>query len=322
MISLWRLWACVSAAWLAFSAAAAAECYYPPEPSPTSIAAGEVSGRTWTDNFGRVVAGVTVNGRGPYRFIVDTGANRSVLSAALAQELGLAPNGTGEVHSVHGVTTAPLVQVNSLTYGDMQLQNEELPLLQGAVLAGEAGLLGVDGMRDLRLRMDFERRCIELTPSRTARRLRGWAAIRGELHFGHLVVVRGTINGLHVNLLLDTGSDSSLANPALRDALNARVRTNRSRIDYAVAYTAGQPVVLDNSILLPRFNMGDLEIRNVTAYVGDFHIFRLWNLVDEPTLLIGMDVLTQARGLAIDYGRGTVYLHIRDDLDFGTRLLN
>ncbi|WP_395644935.1 retroviral-like aspartic protease family protein [Terricaulis sp.] len=322
MISLWRLWVCAGTAWLALGAAAAAECFYPPEPSPTLASAEEVSGRTWTDNFGRMVAGVTVNGRGPYRFIVDTGANRSVISAGLAAELGLVSHGAGEVHSVHGVTTAPLVRVERLQYGDMQLQNEELPLLQGAVLAGEAGLLGTDGMRDLRLRMDFERHCIELTPSRNARRLRGWAAIRGELHFGHLVVVRGSINGLHVNLLLDTGSDSSLANPALRDALNARIRTDRSRIDYAIAYTAGRPVVLENSILLPRFNMGELEVRNVTAYVGDFHIFRLWNLVDEPTLLIGMDVLTQARGLAIDYGRGAVYLHIRDDLDFGTRLLN
>lgn len=322
MTSLWRLWALAALAWFAANATAAAECYYPPEPAAQLASAEEVSGTTWQDRFGRMVAGVTVNGRGPYRFIVDTGANRSVLSAALAQELGLTPDGTGEVHSVHGVTTAPLVRVTTLQYGDMNLQNEQLPLLQGQVLAGEAGLLGVDGMSNLRLRMDFERHCIEITPSRTARRLRGWAAIRGQLHFGHLVVVRGTISGLHVNLLIDTGSDSSLANPALRDALNARVRHDRTQVDYAIAYTAGEPVILENSILLPRFSMGELEVRNVTAYVGDFHIFQLWNLIDEPTLLIGMDVLTQARGLAIDYGRGAVYLHIRDDLDFGSRLLN
>lgn len=322
MISLWRFFIPIVLAWLAVHAPASAECYYPPEPAAQLAAAGEVSGTTFTDRFGRMVAGVTVNGRGPYRFIVDTGANRSVLSTALAEELGLTSNGTGEVHSVHGVTTAPLVRISTLQYGDMNLQNEELPLLGGQVLAGEAGLLGVDGMRDLRLRLDFEHHCIEITPSRGARRLRGWAQIRGELHFGHLVVVRGTINGLHVNLLVDTGSDSSLANTALRDALNARVRHDRAQVDYAIAYTAGEPVILENSILLPRFNMGELEVRNVTAYVGDFHIFQLWNLLDEPTLLIGMDVLTQARGLAIDYGRGAVYLHIRDELQFGTRLLN
>lgn len=309
---------------VAFAAAgvASAECEYAPAPVLVAAPEGEVSGRTGMDSHGRMVAPVSVNGRGPFRFIVDTGANRSVLSLALAEQLGLTPNGSGDVHSVHGVVTAPLVGVDSLRYGGMQLANEELPLLQGQVLAGEQGLLGVDGMRNLRLRMDFERGCIEITPSRSARRLRGWATIRGELRFGHLVVVRGSINGLHVNLLLDTGSDSTLANQALRDALSARVRRDRVRVDYTVAYTAGQPVVLDSAILVPSLMMGPLEVRNITAYVGNFHIFQLWDMMDEPTLLIGMDVLSQARGVAIDYGRGAVYLHIRDSLNFGSRLEN
>lgn len=323
MDGLRGFWALLlSIASLAFAGQAAAECEYAPAPVLTAAPTGEVSGRTGMDAYGRMVAPVTVNGQGPYRFIVDTGANRSVLSIALAQQLGLTPNGNGEVHSVHGVTNAPLVGVHSLEYGGVDLSDEELPLLHGQVLGGEQGLLGVDGMRDLRLRMDFERGCIEITPSRVARRLRGWAQIRGQLRFGHLVVVRGSINGVHVNLLLDTGSDSTLANPALRDALSARVRRDRVRVDYTVAYTAGQPVVLDSTILVPSMMMGPLEVRNITAYVGDFHIFHLWQLDDQPTLLIGMDVLSQARGVAIDYGRGIVSLHIRDSLNFGTRIEN
>jgi hypothetical protein len=35
-----------------------------------------------------------------------------------------------------------------------------------------------------------------------------------------------------------------------------------------------------------------------------------------------MDVLQQTRGMAIDYGRRTVALHIRDALRLGTRLEN
>jgi predicted aspartyl protease len=146
--------------------------------------------------------------------------------------------------------------------------------------------------------------------------------IRGQLKFGTLVVVRGSINGLHVNLLLDTGSDVSLANEALRDALNAHVYHDHVRLDYAVAYAQGRPVILENAILIPQMAMGELEIRSVTAYVGNFHIFELWDLLEEPTLLIGMDVLQQTRGMAIDYGRRTVALHIRDALRLGTRLEN
>ena len=133
------------------------------------------------------------------------------LSQALAARLGLTPNGVGEVHSVHGVAPAPLVEVDSLNYGELSLGSASMPMLHGAVLAGEHGLLGVDGMRGRRLRMDFERNCIEIVPSRGARRLRGWAAIRGELRFGHLVVVprqhqrRARAPAARHRLGLDTG---------------------------------------------------------------------------------------------------------------------
>jgi predicted aspartyl protease len=308
---------------VAFAGQAGAECVDAPDlglfqTTPAEYAAG----RTLTDRLGRVIASVNVNGQGPFRFIVDTGANRSVMSEALVARLGLTPNGVGQVHSVYGVSEAPLIDVTSLQYGELSLGGAAMPMLAGAVLAGEQGLLGVDGMRGRRLRMDFERHCIEIMPAREARRLRGWAAIRGELRFGHLVVIRGSINGLHVNLLIDTGSDTSLANTALREALNARVRRNRARVENAIAYTAGRPVVLENAIMVRSMMMGELEVRDITAYVGDFHIFQLWQLTDEPTLLLGMDVLSQARGIAIDYERATVYLHVRDPLVFGTRLRN
>lgn len=299
-----------------------AECISAPDfstfenASPTEFAAGP----TRSDRLGRVVAPVTVNGQGPFRFIVDTGANRSVLSQSLAQRLGVTASSTGEVHSMYGAASAPLAEIASLEYGRLQLGGGAMPLLQGAVLAGEHGLLGVDGMRGRRLRMDFERNCIEIIPSQHAPRLRGWEMIRGQLRFGHLVVAPGRIDGVRVNLLLDTGSDSSLANTALRDAIGAHTRRNQARIEDVVSVSAGRPIVLSDGIFIPRMEMGAIEVRSIVAYVGDFHIFDLWQLRDEPTLLIGMDVLSQARGLAIDYGRSIVYLDIRDHLRTGSRL--
>jgi predicted aspartyl protease len=309
------------AAGFAFAANAAAQCLDAPDLAAyqTATPADFAAGPTRTDRLGRVVAPVMVNGQGPFRFIVDTGANRSVLSDGLVTQLGLTPDGTGEVHSVHGVTTAPIVTVDQLQYGDVSLSAEALPMLSGRVLAGEAGLLGVDGMRGRRLRMDFERNCIEIAPSNEARRLRGWTSIRGEMRFGHLVIIRGSVNGIRVNLLLDTGSDSSLANFALRDAMSARLR-RRPRQEQTIAYTAGETVILENALVVPRMMMGELEVRNVVAYVDDFHIFQLWGLTSEPTLLLGMDVLSQARGLAIDYERGVVYFRIHDSLRLDTRI--
>jgi predicted aspartyl protease len=301
---------------------AEAECIAAPDLAAyqTAAPADFAIGPTRSDRLGRVVAPITVNGQGPFRFIVDTGANRSVLSQSLAERLGVVATSTGEVHSVYGVTAAPLADVNSLQYGQLELGGGEMPLLQGAVLAGEHGLLGVDGMSGRRLRIDFERNCIEIIPSRHARRLRGWEMIRGELRFGHLVVAPGRIGNVHVNLLLDTGSDSSLANVALRDAIGAHIRRNYTRTESSIAFTAGRPVVLSDGMYIPRLMMGGIEVHNVLAYVGEFHVFDLWRLQDEPTLLIGMDVLSQTRGLAIDYGRGAVYIDIRDRFRTGSRI--
>lgn len=298
--------------WAALAVEVRAQCM-PVEDLLTPPPQGEAESETGalrSDRVGRMVAMVGVNGRGPYRFIVDTGANRSVLSQDLANELGLVPSGVGEVHSVHDVTTAPLVHVDSLTYGRVSLPTQLMPVLQGPVLAGQAGLLGVDGMAGRLLRLDFARRCIEITPSRPSARMAGWTSVRGELRFGHLVVLRGRIRNVDVNVLVDTGSDGTLANVALRTALRARARNRQDALDYARAYSAGEPVVLDSAIALPELVLGDIAVNDVLAFVGDFHIFELWGLHDEPTLLIGMDMLRRTRAIAIDYSRGIVHFRL------------
>lgn len=273
----------------------------------TAAGADSAVGATREDRSGRMVAPVRINGQGPFRFIVDTGANRSVVSHAVAERLALPTVGEGEVHTVQGVTSASLVAVDSLTYLDLALPSAPLPVMSGLVLAGEQGLLGVDGMLGRRLLLDFEARCIEIVGARNASRLRGqWTQMRGELRFGHLVVVRARINGVRVNVIIDTGSSTSLANYALYSALAFRARRTLSRANTVQMYNAGAPVLLDRAIMVPSMEMNQLEIADMLLYVGDFHVFGLWEMESEPTVLLGMDVLSHARAIAIDYERATV----------------
>jgi len=73
-----------------------------PACEPLDADAPSVAGTTTKDAAGRAVALININGQGPFRFIIDTGANRSVLSQALATRLGLAPSGEDVVHSIDG----------------------------------------------------------------------------------------------------------------------------------------------------------------------------------------------------------------------------
>jgi predicted aspartyl protease len=114
---------------------------------------------TRRDRAGRIVAPVEINGRGPFRFILDTGANRSAISAATAEELGLevevdAPMG---VHGVTGSSILPSVEVASLRAGEIDFGGRRMPVLPQAVFGGTDGILGIDALQDARVEVDFAR---------------------------------------------------------------------------------------------------------------------------------------------------------------------
>ena len=277
---------------------------------PLALGVAGVAGATRNDTVGRAVALISINGQGPFRFIIDTGANRSVLSQALATRLGLAHSGMGMVHSIDGADPAMLVNVESLSFGAVRLSRGDTPVLDGPMLDGEHGLLGVDGMAGRLLHVDFTRHCVEIYESAAQMPTQGWLSVPARMRFGSLLMVQGEIMGVHVNVLIDTGSSISLANQRFRDAL-LDVAARSVEYHNGHAFTFGHPIVLAQSVWTPRLTLGKTVIDSVTAYVGDFHIFDVWGLQNEPTLLIGMDVLARSREMAIDYEHGIVHFRKR-----------
>jgi predicted aspartyl protease len=277
---------------------------------PLDSATPGVAGATSEDTAGRTIARIHINGQGPFRFILDTGANRSVLSEALATRLGLKPSGEDVVHSVLGADAARLVSVDSLSFGDLHLSSGDTPVLDGPMLDGEHGLLGVDGMAGRLLHVDFIKRCVAIYESPALLSMQGWLSVPARMQFGTMLTVEGDIMGVKVNVLIDTGSDISLANSRFRDALRG---VAASRVEYhnGRAFTFGRPLVLEESVFTPSLRLGRTVVNGVNAHIGDFHIFDVWRLQDEPTLLIGMDVLARSQEMAIDYQQGVVYFRKR-----------
>jgi predicted aspartyl protease len=291
----------VGAVWMAAPARAC---------EPLDSGASGVAGATRKDSSGRSVALININGQGPFRFIIDTGANRSVLSTALAAQLGLAHSGEGVVHSIDSETTATLVHVDSLSFGDLLLSHGDTPILDDPMLAGQHGLLGVDGMAGRLLHIDFTKHCVEIYESPAQMPMQGWLSVPARMRFGTMLAVEGDIRGVKVNVLIDTGSDISLANERFRQAVR-RVAARHVEYRNGRAFTFGSPVVLDKTVWIPSMRMGPAVGGVGTVYIGNFHVFDVWGLQDEPTLLIGMDVLASARELAIDYEHGVVLFRER-----------
>jgi hypothetical protein len=123
---------------------------------------------------------------------------------------------------------------------------------------------------------------------------------------GNLLLARGNLAGVSVNVLIDTGSEVTLANHALRTAVG-RARMRRVSMFLATSTISGSQQYSDLALNLPDLTMDGLTIRHLSAYASDFHIFDLWGLQDEPTLLIGMDALSQVGAMEIDYANARLY---------------
>ena len=52
--------------------------------------------------------------------------------------------------------------------------------------------------------------------------------------------------------------------------------------------------------------IGDMTLTNFEVIFADFHVFKLWELDQEPAMLIGMDMLGVLDRLVIDYRRNEV----------------
>lgn len=247
------------------------------------------------DPYGRISTQVMLNGQGPFRFFVDTGANRSALSASTAARVGAIPAGEGVVHSVSSAEIKPMVTLKSLTCGAFGQEDVRVPIISDELILPVDGMLGMERFAGLRLEFDNTSR--EMVIKRGAR---GWheaMSLPADIRFGQLVAAKGRIGGVNVPIIFDTGAYYALANTALRTQLELRAaRLNPTRIS-----TATQPVFVEDSVLIPEIRMENIALRSTAAYVGDFHIFKLWNLIDQPALIVGMNVLQSVKRFAIDY---------------------
>ena len=261
---------------------------------------------TRRDQIGRIWAPVWINGRGPFRLVLDTGASRSGVTAHVASALGLPLDQSPPVilRGVTGSATVPTIRVNTLTFGDLTLDATVLPIVPDA-LGGAEGILGNTGLSDKRITIDFRHDRIIISYSRGQRIGANFERIPfRELH-GSLIVVDATVGSVATKAIIDTGGQVTVANLALRDALSKR-RVRSGKPDQIVGATMD---VQDGEVIpTPAIEFGALQIRDSGVTYADAFIFRHWNLTREPAILIGMDALGLLDSLVIDYRRHELHM--------------
>jgi hypothetical protein len=312
----------------AMAASAAPQAPSEPEPQPTPMPAPDTKpvplgsievvndepryvAPTRKDRIGRIWAPVKINGQGPYRLALATGASSSALTPRLADALGLSidPKRTVVLRGATGTVSVPMVPVSSLEIGDLLVEPKRLPIIPDA-LGGADGVLGMDELKNMRIEIEFRRDRITIKRSKNERAPGQFEVIPVEFERGRLLVADAYMGGVPVKAIIDTGGQVTLGNMALRTALEERRKKDmlEGKLDEVIVATLDTQV--GTRLETPTLRLGDVMIRNPAMTFADFEIFKYWRMTDEPAVLVGMNVIGLLDTMIIDYKRREVQVKL------------
>lgn len=271
------------------------------DPAPAATYAFEF------DASQRMTVAVRIAGSGPYGFIVDTGATKTVIARELAERLALSPGPNAKVHSMTEARVTPTVLIPSLHVNGRTLTALKAPTLAGADLQA-AGYLGLDALQAQRVVIDFQAGTMAVAASAAARE-ESWRGdeivVTAKNRFGQLVIADADVDGERVHVIVDTGAAVSIGNDALRRRLfGAKKPRPWSQIEL-VSVTGGTAIA--DYTVADRMRIAGMRITAMPIAFGDVHAFRALELTDRPALLLGMDTLRMFDRVTLDFARRKIW---------------
>ncbi|MEO6581051.1 MAG: retroviral-like aspartic protease family protein [Sphingomicrobium sp.] len=255
----------------------------------------------------RLMVRVQVNGRGPYYFLVDSGADTSVVGLRIARQLEL-PIGRPTI--LNGMTERSLVdrvKVGSLALGPSVVNDLELPALREEDM-GAQGIIGIDALARRRLMMDFEQRSIKVEDAlKPPKPVPGEIVVTAKRRRGQLILTDVHAAGLTLDAVIDTGSQVTIGNLLLRDKL---VRRGYKLETAAVTGVTGKTVDVQLA-WIPELRIGGITVRNLPIAFADLPPFHVFGISDQPAMLLGADLLETFRRVSLDFQARKVRFQLR-----------
>jgi hypothetical protein len=202
---------------------------------------------------------------------------------------------------LNGMTSRDVVdrvRVDQLTVGPTTISNLDVPALKEFDLGGD-GLIGIDALVQQRLMMDFEKRLIKVEDARLPERhFPGEIVITARRSRGQLILTHVKAAGLDLDAVIDTGSEITIGNLALRDKL---IRHNRDKF-VTISAIGVTGVTMDLQIAkIGELQLGPVTLREVPMAFADVPPFKMFGLSDQPALLLGTDILETFRRVSLDF---------------------
>jgi len=249
------------------------------------------------DRYRRLTVQVTIGGKGPFRFMLDTGAEATVVSRDLADRLALNDRKSAILVGMASRRTVETAAISDFGLGSRTFYIRNAPVVEGANIGGADGILGLDSLQDQRVLIDFVNEQISVADADDLGGNRGYEIIvKARERLGQLIITEARLDGIRVNVVVDSGAQGSIGNPALQH----RFRRNRHMGESELTDING--VVMTGSIKIAgELNVGRARLQNIPIMFADSPTFHALGLADEPALILGMHELKLFRRVAIDF---------------------
>lgn len=247
----------------------------------------------------RLTVEVNINGTGPHKFVVDSGADTSVIGSKLARELALPE---GEPVLLHAMTESATVEralVDRLDLGPSTIRDLELPVLEESDIGGD-GMIGLDALVELRLMLDFDKQVITVEDryEEPADFGRHEIVVTGRLRRGQLILTKVKAQGRRVDAIIDTGTEVTIGNMALKEELIRRSRGSGQTFD--IIGVTGARAEIEFAIV-KHLQLGPIVFNNVPIAFADVPPFEVFGINDKPSLLLGTDLMEKFRRVSLDF---------------------
>jgi len=266
----------------------------------------------------RMTVPVRLDGTGPYQFLVDTGADRSAISSAIASRLSLAPASPAQLHSTSGVSTITTARVPSLEFTRPAQKLIEAAVLESANM-GADGIVGVDVLRSQRVQFDFDKSTMTIVPSASPgfSDEPGTIVVEARRKNGRLILTDATANDRAVTAVIDTGSEICVGNEALRQRLFGRQVGSGKRTVELQSVTGG--VISGDYMHVHKLQIGGIVLNDVAVVFAEAHTFKQLKLDNTPSLLLGMNAFRAFKKVSIDFANRQFRVVLPEHSELQTR---
>src|SRR5687768_7330857 len=141
------------------------------------------------ERYDRMTVAVTIQGQGPFDFMIDTGAQATVLSRALADQLQLFDRGSALLVGMASSRTVETTPIDDFTLGSRSFYIRQAPVVEGAHIGDADGILGLDSLQNQRVLLDFAKREISVADAEQLGGNRGYEiVVRARERLGQLII--------------------------------------------------------------------------------------------------------------------------------------